>query len=55
MTNSEYIRVAATARHLAETVFNRAAENDVKLSARTVKNILLAAAELAMITHRGEP
>lgn len=55
MSSIDYIRVSATARHIQETVFNRAAENNVKLSARMVEVVMLAAIELALLAHRGEP
>jgi hypothetical protein len=51
MADLDYIKLAATARHLSETVLNRAAENGVKLTAREVKVVLEASIELAFLAH----
>jgi hypothetical protein len=50
----DYIKLAATARHIQETVFNRAADSDIKLTADTVKVVMEASIELAFIAHRGD-
>lgn len=50
----DYIKIAATARHLQETVLHRAADAGVELSARTVFDIMLASIELAFLAHVGE-
>ena len=50
----DYIKIAATARHIQETVLHRAAENEIKLSARMLATILKASSELAFIAHLGE-
>lgn len=47
----DYIKLAATARHLQETVLHRAAENGIKLSAREVKVVMEASIELAFLAH----
>ena len=54
MTHSDYIKLAATARHIQETVLNRAADNGVKLSVDAVKHVLQNAIELALLAHVGE-
>lgn len=50
----DFIKLSATARHIHETVFSRAADNGVMLSAETVKTVMLAAIELALLAHVGE-
>lgn len=47
----DYIKLAATARHIQETVLHRASENGVKLTARQVKVVMDAATELAFLAH----
>jgi hypothetical protein len=47
----DYIKISATARHLMETVFNRADADGVKLDASTVHVVMQASIELAMIAH----
>jgi len=47
----DYIKLAATARHLQETVLHRAAENGIKLTAREVKIVMDASVELAFLAH----
>lgn len=53
MSDIDYIKLAATARHISETVLNRAADNEVKISADTVAVVLRAAIDLAFIAHTG--
>lgn len=53
MKDVDYIKLSATARHIQETVFNRAAENGIKLSAETATIVMLSAVELARIAHLG--
>ena len=50
----DYIKLFATHRHIAETVFNRAADSKVKLSAETVADVLKTSANLALLAHVGE-
>ncbi len=50
----DYIKMSATARHIQETVFNRAAAENVKLTAETVEVVMRAAIELARIAHIGD-
>jgi hypothetical protein len=50
----EYIKLAATARHLSETVLNRAAENGIELTPHQVKVVLDASIELAFLAHVGQ-
>lgn len=47
----DYIKLSATARHLQDTVFNRAADNGVKLSAADVKAVMEASIEMAFLAH----
>lgn len=47
----DYIKLAATARHIQETVLHRAADNGVKLTARQVKVVMDASTELAFLAH----
>lgn len=51
----DYIKLAATARHIQETVLHRAAENGIKLPGKTVKDVLIASIELAFLAHAGQP
>ena len=54
MSGVDYIKLSATARHIQETVFNRARENEVELSADMVEVVMRAAIELALLAHLGE-
>lgn len=54
MTDLDYIKLSATARHIQETVLHRAADAGVKLSAQTVRTVMLASIELAFIAHTGD-
>ena len=54
MIEVDYIKLAATARHLSETVLNRASENGIKLTPGQVKVVLEAAIELAFLAHVNE-
>lgn len=49
--NIDYIKLSATARHIQETVLHRAADSNIKLSAQTVRTVMLASIELAFIAH----
>ncbi|CAB5079539.1 hypothetical protein UFOVP143_16 [uncultured Caudovirales phage] len=51
MTDVDYIKIAATARHIQETVLHRASDNGIKLPAETVKAILKASINLAFTAH----
>ena len=50
----DYIKISATARHIMETVFNRADADGVKLDASIVYVVMQASIELAMIAHGTE-
>lgn len=51
----DYIKLAATARHIQETVLHRAAENGIKLPRKVVKDVLIASIELAFLAHVDQP
>jgi hypothetical protein len=54
LSSVDYIKLSATARQIQETVFNRAKDNEVELSAEMVEVVMRAAIELALLAHLGE-
>ena len=51
MSDVDYIKLSATARHIQETVLHRANDNGIKLSAGEVRSVMQAAIDLAFIAH----
>ena len=52
MSDVDYIKLSATARHIQETVLHRANDNGAKLSPDTVRKVMQAAIDLAFIAHQ---
>lgn len=51
MKDVDYIKLAATARHIQETVLHRARDEGIRLPLETVKVVMQASIDLALIAH----